>query len=258
VEHRLAFEAYGAAVEVRYADNRLAEELLPLLPPGARPYSRGPVDARFEVAADGVVRLDGDVVARMHGHDRRQDALAELAGLVRAECAIHAPGRVFIHAGVVATGGAAIVIPGDTMSGKTTLVAELVRAGALYYSDEYAVVDPAGMIHPFAQPLSIRPPGSTLGRPSPVAPSRTGSEPVAPGLIVLTRYEQGTTWSPEPCSRGNAALGLLRHTIPAQSRPREALATACRIAQAATAISGPRGEAREIAPALLELAGGGG
>ena len=37
--------------------------------------------------------------------------------------------------------GRAIVIPGRTFSGKSTLVAELVRAGATYYSDEYAVED---------------------------------------------------------------------------------------------------------------------
>ena len=35
-------------------------------------------------------------------------------------------------------------------------MAELLRAGAVYYSDEYAVVDPWGRVHPFAKPLSIR------------------------------------------------------------------------------------------------------
>jgi hypothetical protein len=32
-------------------------------------------------------------------------------------------------------------------SGKTTLVSELIRAGATYYSDEYAVIDERGRVH---------------------------------------------------------------------------------------------------------------
>ena len=43
-----------------------------------------------------------------------------------AEWAKH---RVFVHAGVVGWKGKAIVIPGRSFSGKSTLVAELVRAG---------------------------------------------------------------------------------------------------------------------------------
>src|SRR5581483_1001800 len=43
---------------------------------------------------------------------------------------------VFVHAGVVAWRGRALVIPGPSNSGKSTLVAALVAAGAAYYSDE--------------------------------------------------------------------------------------------------------------------------
>jgi hypothetical protein len=55
---------------------------------------------------------------------------------------------IFVHAGVVAWRGQAIVIPGATQSGKTSLVAALVRAGAEYFSDEYAVFDARGRVHP--------------------------------------------------------------------------------------------------------------
>ena len=55
--------------------------------------------------------------------------------------------RLFVHAGVVGWKGRAIVIPGRSFTGKTTLVAELVRAGASYYSDEYALIDSRGKIH---------------------------------------------------------------------------------------------------------------
>ena len=35
-------------------------------------------------------------------------------------------------------------------------MAALVRAGAEYYSDEFAPLDAGGLVHPFAKPLSIR------------------------------------------------------------------------------------------------------
>jgi hypothetical protein len=62
----------------------------------------------------------------------------------------------FVHAGVVGWRGRVIVIPGRSHSGKTTLVAEWLRAGALYYSDEYAVFDAMGRVHAYAKPLSLR------------------------------------------------------------------------------------------------------
>ena len=64
--------------------------------------------------------------------------------------------RFFVHSGAVGWKGKAILIPGRRLSGKTTLVAELVRAGATYYSDEYAVLDANGFVHAYEKPLSIR------------------------------------------------------------------------------------------------------
>ena len=48
------------------------------------------------------------------------------------------------------------MLPAPSFGGKTTLVAALVRAGAIYYSDEFAVLDEQGFVHPYAKPLSIR------------------------------------------------------------------------------------------------------
>ena len=62
----------------------------------------------------------------------------------------------FLHAGVVGWQGRAIVVPGRSFSGKTTLVREMIRLGATYYSDEFAVVDNSGLVHPFARPLGIQ------------------------------------------------------------------------------------------------------
>ena len=67
-----------------------------------------------------------------------------------------APNHLFVHAGVVGWEGRAIVMPGASFAGKTTLVQAWLEAGATYYSDEFAVLDRAGRVHPFARPLTIR------------------------------------------------------------------------------------------------------
>ena len=65
--------------------------------------------------------------------------------------------RVFVHAGCVAVDGQAIVLPGRSMSGKSSLTAALVHAGADYYSDEYAVLDNQGLVRPYPRKPAIRP-----------------------------------------------------------------------------------------------------
>jgi hypothetical protein len=85
---------------------------------------------------------------------------------IRQTVAKGAARRTFVHAGVVGWNGRAILVPGRSRSGKTTLVAELVKAGAQYLSDEFAVLDGRGRVHPFAKPLSIRgPAAATSTRP---------------------------------------------------------------------------------------------
>lgn len=253
--HRLAFESYGLAAEVRSDDREMFDCLPLVLPPGWRRLNGSEVDARFGLMRDGTITRDGAEVARTGGD--RTVTLAALASTLRHHLALHAPEHVFIHAGVVCAGSAAIVIPGSSFSGKTTLVAELVRAGATYYSDEYAVVDADGMIHSYPAPLSIRLPGSgRFGVPMQLPDSQIGTERVHAGLIVVTRYEDGAEWRPAACAPGEGALALLQHTVAARSKPREALVAACRLAQAARVISGPRGDASTIAGDLVALVGG--
>jgi hypothetical protein len=65
---------------------------------------------------------------------------------------------VAVHAGAVAWRGRGVVLPGATGSGKTTLVAGLIRAGFSYLSDEAALVDPrSGRLQPFPKSLTLRP-----------------------------------------------------------------------------------------------------
>jgi uncharacterized protein (UPF0276 family) len=51
------------------------------------------------------------------------------------------PFLVSVHAGVVAFGSDCVLLPASAGSGKTTLTAALVQAGATYFSDEIALLD---------------------------------------------------------------------------------------------------------------------
>jgi hypothetical protein len=168
----------------------------------------------------------------------------------------YAPTSIFVHAGAVASGGRAILVPGPTFSGKTTLVSELLRAGADYLSDEYAVLDDAGWVSPYERPLSMR-----YGDwdQYPRDPSQFGaavaSGPIPVGLVVVTHFRAGTQWRPRRLSAGEGALALLANTVPAQDRPEEALHAVSKAVERAVVLEGDRGEAAEIAGLLLEFEG---
>src|SRR4051812_15498788 len=65
------------------------------------------------------------------------DAGLALAAHAEPFVAERAPDHLFVHAGVVGWEGRAIVMPGASFAGKTTLVQAWLEAGATYYSDEF-------------------------------------------------------------------------------------------------------------------------
>ena len=123
---------------------------------------------------------------------------------VQLHVAEMAPDRVFVHAGVVGYRGRGILLPGRSFAGKSTLVAELVRAGAEYYSDEYAVLDSAGGVHPYPRPLSIRQAGGPGVTKQPVAPwaGARDDAPLPVGLVVVSKFRSGGEWRPQRLSPG--------------------------------------------------------
>lgn len=63
----------------------------------------------------------------------------------------------FVHAGVVAFGDNAVVLPGRSQAGKSTLVLALLAQGGRYLSDELLAFDPAGgSILPFPRAPKVR------------------------------------------------------------------------------------------------------
>jgi len=94
----------------------------------------------------------GETVARCSSAASIASAL--LVELNRA--AIDAFRGFAVHAGVVATNGAAIAWPGASGTGKSTLAAACTTAGFEYVSDEALCVDPATTsVIPYPKPITL-------------------------------------------------------------------------------------------------------
>lgn len=166
----------------------------------------------------------------------------------------HARDVVFLHAGVVALDGAAVLLPGTTHAGKSDLTAALLRAGASYGSDEYAVLTPDGLLHAYPRRLTLRTregidrvPASDLG-------ASAFTEPVRVAAVADVRYEPGATWQVTELTRGQTAMRLLDNAVAAQSRPVEVLDTIlAALGSLRVGVQGVRGEADLAAVEVLKL-----
>ena len=257
----MAFVSYGLRIGIRVSSPEIMDRIEGVLPPYVRP-ARGPrVRGLYSLIASGTKvgsnrRRFNILYAGARRLTRTKDtdeALDRLEGHLQLYVAEHARRRVFVHAGVVGWRGRAIVIPGRTMSGKSTLIKALVEAGATYYSDEYAVLDKHGRVHPYAKALSMRQNGG--GRPKKILPEAlggpTGVRPLPVGLVVATHYRPGARWRPRQLSPGRAVMELLAHTVPARRDPERVFATLPLATADAMVLKGARGEATEIAEVLL-------
>jgi hypothetical protein len=256
-----SFVSYGVRIGVRVNQPSLLEELEPLLPPGWRPTKSPRVDRLYSLLAGrerlrpgvrGLNLVYGDVT-RIARAARLEDALERFESDLQLYVAESAHKRVFVHAGVVEWSNKAVIIPGRSYSGKTTLVTELVRAGARFYSDEYAVFDEKGRVHPYPKSLAIRDPSGRQNRYLPESfGGSTGQTPVTVGMVLVSNFKAGMRWKPKVGSPGQGVLALLANTVAARRNPEASLDTFHRALGNALILRGARGEAQEIAAAILD------
>ena len=138
----LALSCYG--VEVRLVDAsgaELCQRLRDTLPPEfAAPAGPGSAVVSYVVtggALSGTAEPPGYSVT-CHGGEvfaaaTEEDVVQWLCQDIDNTVAQRSRQMLFVHAGVVGWRGLAIVIPGRSHTGKSTLVAELVWRGAVYY-----------------------------------------------------------------------------------------------------------------------------
>jgi hypothetical protein len=256
-----SLKSYGVRIGIRSNDPATLARVCQHLPSEWESLSSSVVDRIYSIRVGGkgqrapVRRLNhlyGDHLrlARSFDLDSVFEAFESDVRLLVAELATH---RVFVHAGVVGWKGQAIVIPGRSYSGKSTLVAELVRAGATYYSDEYAVFDARGRVHPFSKPLELREEGEYKQRKITAAElgGQSGTKPLPVGLVLMTQFKPGARWRPRKLSAGKGVLEMLFNTVSARRSPEKAFATLQLVTRQAEVLKGVRGNASDLVPAVL-------
>jgi len=257
-------QAFGVTFGVRVDDAAMLPELIDRLPPGSSvSEGAGAHELLYSVIAGDPVGADP---AARHWHvyageqsqaetSSRVDALEAFEGAVRFDVAQRADQWTFVHAGVVEWRGRAIVMPGASYSGKSRLVEALVRAGATYYSDEFAVLDAHGLVHPFAKALTLRRETGGVDRVSASDIGGAAGQGAIPvGLVVATQFVSGTESTLSEMSPAAALVALLTNTVRAQVAPAEVMKTLAGAVRATAAVEGPRGEAAEVADDLLRRA----
>lgn len=248
----LVIEAYQVRVGIRTNQPALLERLLPHLPPGWQIAPAEGVGRWYGLESAAGYRLTSDQETLL-ATTELTEALEYLESDLQLFVAEMATERVFVHAGVVTIEGQAVLLPGRSYSGKTTLVAALLRAGATYYSDEYAVLDADGLVHPYPRRLSVRE-ASCRWRQRCTAEelgSRPGAGPVPVGLVLFMKYAAAGCWNPERLSPGEGLLALINQTVSIRRRPAAALHALQKVVRAAPVLSGARGEAEAFAQELV-------
>jgi hypothetical protein len=255
--HETALEAFGVRAIVAADSAATLVRAEAILPPGWTRCEPGDEDLRFALTPGegGSYDVEQSGIVVSSGTDL-DVALGVLDTQLRMHVAFNSERLVFVHAGAVGHDGRVIALPGASFSGKTTLVSELVRGGATYFSDEYALLDEDGLVHPYPKPLSIRSGGvdqtdhdvATFG-------GSPADEPLPLGLVVIAQYRPGAEWHPRRLSAGEGMLALLANTVPARGRTAHALAALRRAIDGAVVLEGDRGEASTVVDEILSTPG---
>lgn len=252
----LVLETHGLRIAVRSNSAMLLEQVRSRTASVAAPSSGTPqlsytIEERRERSGLSYAIRCGQ--CRMEQSTTPREALDALLRRMQLHVAEEAPEHVFVHAGVVSWQGKAILLPGRTFSGKTSLVVALLRQGAVYYSDEYAVLDRCGMVHPYARPLQVRMANGSRLWTAHMLGAEVGSEPLDVALVVFAKYQVTSCWQARPVSPGNAMLRLLANTVCARKRPHQALACLRLVALKAPAFLAVRGECGDAVKPVLDL-----
>lgn len=253
------YTAFGVSWTIQADDVSAYHLLLDRLPPGASPSSSkntlrsyafrtlSPAhpgdDVSFLLLADG-----RPLVRSSEPYDIAEAFEENLKWLV----AEHSPRRVFLRAGVVGWRDRAIIIPGGSRSGKSTLVRALVACGATYYSDEYAVLD-GNTVHPYRSNMP-----EWVGEGAAIScllDEVRGVQPAKPlpvGIVLFAPYQPGAVFKPKLISRGKSLLELFKHAVAAQRSPEQVLRALDTVTRRCNALEGVRGDAHGVATYLLD------
>lgn len=242
------FRALGHDFSIKTDDAALGRYLTQLLQPFAVP-GRARSGYRILGTEDGRYGTWFEDEPLEEQGDRRR-ALTVLFWHINRQVVERSPHLVRLHAAAAALGQAAVILPAPMESGKTTLVAGLVRAGLRYLTDEVAAIDPETLIiEAYPKALSVDPgswkvlaslrpsvdsavepflphqwqvPASSI-RPDAIA------DRARPCLLVLPRYRASSRTVLERISRADALVEAVSATFDFQEAPQRDFSVLARL-----------------------------
>jgi len=262
-EKEFYIESYGVRVRIGSNDERLLED--------ARRTAEVALAGQMRFLAKGVAGnppvsftltrdSNNDLIFGHNGDElfwggEHRDLLKFFNSNLRVSVGEQTTSHAFIHAGVVARNGKALLLPASSNKGKTTLVGELIRSGAEYYSDEYAVLGEDGQVQPFPRLLSYRKyEGDRVGEEllSPASfGAEAGTRPVPVGMVLFTEYKEDACWNPEILSPGTGMMQCFPFSVSLRSNPEFSLGVIRKALSRAVIVKSPRGEAADFAKIIL-------
>ncbi len=257
------FEVYGVRVGIRANSNEVlsrVRERLPLVfPIGLSECEFDSCEHIFSVrwaekrSQSHLFFKDDEESHRQKYSDTKLDLLDSKLRITVAEFAV---GYAFIHAGAVRYGDTAMIIPAKSFSGKTTLVAEFAKLGLQYYSDEYAVIDEKGMLHPYPKQLSMRGIISDYEQVEIDVEEYggiKGVEPVKIGYVLVSKFRKRSRFAPQLLSSGEGIIECIANSVSIRHNPEFVLKVLGNVMNDAKVIKTGRSEAVRFAPRILEF-----
>ena len=249
-------DAFDSSIRVECANSEIRDALDRYLFP-TLPRSRsilGPpdvslavdsIDSRFRVSIDHQVAAFADTI-----HDAVRAAVKGIDDVLIHRITSYRA----VHAAAVLIQGRALLIPGSTHAGKSSLAAELLRRGATHFSDEYALIDERGFVHSYPRPLLIRSGGHLQ---SLVLPQELNSsfvtQPSRVGWVVAVEYVPDGAWSIGEISQAEAVMLLLRNTPHEMTQSPQMVDFFRSVVSEAACYQGTRGEVAEAAGHILNM-----
>lgn len=240
----------GCVIHVE-ANGDAARRVLAFLYPnaGAPPRQQhGTAQLAIASNAAGAFDVVRDRVLLYRGREAAEAARV-MQGAVTESIAAGCANGLALHAGAVCRGGRALVLPGATGAGKTTLVAHLVDQGADYMTDELSFVPFAtDTVHGLPRPLHVKASGrpfvpagaarwetlespvGTLVRPPSGAVIGATQSPTLAGF-VFPQFEPLAPVEMEPITAAECGLRLLQSLLNARNLPEHGFASVTLLAR---------------------------
>ena len=263
LDQQINFEAYGTKIGVRSdcaaVIGEIKKRLPEILPMGWTEIKNGAPGYVFSIIFGGKSGEKASVF-------KNEELLAENISLgenwdfiksqIRITVAEFSTEYVFLHAGVVGWKGKAIIIPGNSFAGKTTLVREFVKRGAEYFSDDLTVIDKNGFVHPFPKKLSIR---GILENNQQVdfdveeLGGKRGDKPIPVGFLLLTEYRKSARLKLKLRSAGQGVMECIAHSLSVRQNPAFVLKVLNIITKDAIILKSFRSEAKDFVDNFLKF-----